>query len=165
MVNGAGAANACSSTLSTTVTVTDCILPIELLYFKGSEVDGNVLLEWMTSQEIDNESFAIMRSTDGYYWDELMTVPGAGDTNEETYYSAIDDAPPGGFVYYQLFQYDFSGAESRHRMIAIWLSSPRQGCESPLYLDYGGRVIDILDAPPGFYIKKCGDHITKIIKR
>jgi len=45
-------------------------------------------------------------------WENIETIPGSGNTNNISSYSAIDEKPYSGVSYYRLMQTDFSGALS-----------------------------------------------------
>ncbi|MEN0005475.1 MAG: T9SS type A sorting domain-containing protein [Bacteroidota bacterium] len=85
------------------------VLPVELTAFTASSRDGQVLLEWKTETEIDNEGFDILRSTDGKSWEKLGFIKGYGTTYEAQNYRFIDDQPIHGENYYRLKQIDTDG--------------------------------------------------------
>jgi len=84
-------------------------LPIELLYFNGSVLNGNVELEWKTATETNNSHFIIERSYDLEYWKEIARIPGSGNSNTPITYSYIDQQVPKKLIYYRLTQFDFDG--------------------------------------------------------
>lgn len=84
-------------------------LPIELLYFKAEKQSDVVDLSWATANEINNDFFTVERSTDGQNFAPVLTQPGAGTTTSTKYYSATDQQPPSGYLYYRLKQTDFDG--------------------------------------------------------
>jgi len=94
-------------------------LPVELLYFEGKRIGSNVLLEWETMAEINNDYFIVEKSTDGTNWDELLTVNGQGNTSEQTYYSQIDIDGCNGTCYYRLTQVDFDGNSEKFKVVAV----------------------------------------------
>jgi hypothetical protein len=84
------------------------ILPVELLSFDATKKQDDVLLNWITATEINNDYFEIQRSTDGDKFTTIGMVNGTGTTFTETKYSFIDDVP-GRSNYYRLKQVDFDG--------------------------------------------------------
>lgn len=84
-------------------------LPVELVYFKGNREDGKVVLEWLTSAEINNEGFEIQRSGNGMDFIKIDFVPGHGNSSEEHKYLYIDGQPTHGNTYYRFRQLDFDG--------------------------------------------------------
>lgn len=89
------------------------VLPIKLLDFSVRLNDeGKVDIKWQTSQEINNETFTIQRSSDGRSWIDIADVDGSGNTQEIKRYAARDDAPLSGTSYYRLRQKDYNGNTS-----------------------------------------------------
>ena len=85
-------------------------LPINLLSFEAN-ANGHdeVELKWITSSEINNHCFEIERSKDGYNFDLISKVKGAGNSSEELHYNLLDENPNLGISYYRLKQIDFDG--------------------------------------------------------
>ena len=86
-------------------------LPIELLSFNAyfDPIQKSVLLNWETASELNNDYFTIERSEDGFVWNELKKIQGAGTSSEAITYSTIDHQPFFGISYYRLKQTDFDG--------------------------------------------------------
>ena len=91
----------------------DDIVPVELVSFNGS-VDGNsVILNWITSSEVNNSGFEIERSlgkSGTGDWLSLGFVEGNGTTTEINYYSFFDNGLNSGIYNYRLKQIDFDGS-------------------------------------------------------
>ncbi|MDG1517497.1 MAG: hypothetical protein P8Q42_05675, partial [Flavobacteriales bacterium] len=94
-------------------------LPVDLIYFEGKRIGSNVLLEWETMAEINNDYFIVEKSTDGENWEEIQTVDGQGNTSEQTYYSQIDIDGCNGTCYYRLTQVDFDGNSEKFKVVAV----------------------------------------------
>ena len=94
-------------------------LPIELLYFTAEEQDGKVALRWATASELNNDHFVIQRSRDGITFDDIDQVPGAGNSSVLLEYSAMDDAPGNGTIYYRLEQVDTDGSTDRSSIVTV----------------------------------------------
>jgi hypothetical protein len=84
-------------------------LPVSLISFDAHVVDDRVELTWSTADEENNDYFTIERSLDGFDFNPLMTVDGAGDSDTRLDYQAIDHFPLEGRSYYRLKQTDHSG--------------------------------------------------------
>ncbi len=88
------------------------ILPVGLLSFTATPVNDKVMLNWVTSAEIDDSYFAIERSRDGVTFDSLQTIeteaPG-GNSAVSLAYTAYDQSPYTGFNYYRLKQVHTDG--------------------------------------------------------
>lgn len=84
--------------------------PVVLLDFY-TECKGNeIILEWMTASEENNDYFTIERSTDGIFWFVVDIVKGAGNSNSLIKYEYTDMMVNNGYVYYRLSQTDYDGS-------------------------------------------------------
>ncbi len=94
-------------------------LPVELLSLSAS-IDKNIVdIRWSTASEINNNYFAIERSSDLKNWEEVTRVDGAGNSNTIINYSVIDPKPLQGISYYRLRQTDFNGQYSYSNTVSI----------------------------------------------
>ena len=84
-------------------------LPIVLSSFTAKKDNSIVRIKWSTQAEINNDYFSIERSKDGWNWEELERVKGAGNSNIPLEYKAVDDFPLKGSSYYRLKQTDYNG--------------------------------------------------------
>jgi len=84
-------------------------LPITLNYFNVKKQLGNVLLEWQTASEINNDYFTIEKSTDALRWSTLSKISGAGNSNQIINYQSIDNEKLSVTNYYRLKQTDYNG--------------------------------------------------------
>lgn len=101
-------------TASITVTVSSCVLPVEMLYVRGDYQDDKdrVHIEWATATESNNDYFVIERTTDGVTYAPVATVSTKavnGNSTQPLEYECFDTSPPTGTVYYRLKQVDRSG--------------------------------------------------------
>ncbi|HHS95665.1 MAG TPA: T9SS type A sorting domain-containing protein, partial [Phaeodactylibacter sp.] len=87
-------------------------LPIELLSFKAQAQGAKVVLEWVTLSESNNDYFSVERSVDGFHFEEIAVVAGAGTSIHARHYTAFDENPFAGNNYYRLKQKDFDGRTS-----------------------------------------------------
>ncbi|PCI98032.1 MAG: hypothetical protein COB15_06780, partial [Flavobacteriales bacterium] len=103
-----------------TVNVIICtVLPTEILSFHAVCKEDRVILNWITSSEINNSHFSIEKSTDALNFTTIGTVNGNGNSSTIINYSWIDDNPFNGTAYYRLKQTDFNGAYEYHEVIAV----------------------------------------------
>ncbi len=93
-------------------------LPIELISFRASCENNDVLLRWTTKTEINNSYFTIEKSSDGISYSEIATVRGAGNSSVERNYSFADKGSSKGVAYYRLTQTDFDGHAERFKEIS-----------------------------------------------
>ncbi len=94
-------------------------LPITLLSFNATLFDGEVIVEWSTAEEIDNDFFTIERSTDGFNFQPILFKEGAGDSNSIAHYAVTDREPLTGRSYYRLKQTDFDGSFTYSQIVSI----------------------------------------------
>lgn len=102
----------CGSGSMTALTAGTCALSIELLSFQAEKEGDEVLLNWHTASELNNDCFVIERAGPDLNFKEIGQVKGAGTTLEEQHYSFIDSKPLIGENYYRLRQFDFDGNSS-----------------------------------------------------
>lgn len=99
----------CTASVEQTDAVDCKVLPISLLNFSGEVLPTANLLKWTTANELNNNYFTLLRSTDGVNFTPIATVDGAGNSNFERNYSYEDKSAPAGVAYYRLDQTDFDG--------------------------------------------------------
>lgn len=103
------------------------ILPIELLVFSAKAIDSQVLLNWSTATELNNDYFTIERSVDGTNWEVVDFVTGQGTTAQQSNYELMDKRPFLGLSYYRLKQTDYDGDYSYSSIAAVTVSGePRK---------------------------------------
>ena len=119
MLSTAGAA----SVYDALITLPACtVLPISLLSFTGSCDKQNIVLQWSTASEINNDYFTIERSPDGKNWDTVGTVIGGGNSSSQLDYTLTDitDITHNEVItYYRLKQTDFNGDYKYEAIIGI----------------------------------------------
>ncbi|MBL7742847.1 MAG: T9SS type A sorting domain-containing protein [Chitinophagaceae bacterium] len=82
-------------------------LPVDLLTFEAKALKKSIVLNWSTSQELNNKGFAIERSADGTGFEKIGWVDGRITTNSRTDYTYTDNfVQPGILYYYRLRQTD-----------------------------------------------------------
>ena len=85
------------------------VLPVELVGFSAAPVEQSVELTWSTVTEVNNDYFAVQRSSDLSEWNTIGTVWGNGTTLYMESYAFTDPEPLKGFSYYRLKQVDYNG--------------------------------------------------------
>lgn len=101
--------------------VYDSALPVEISLFEVERVKEKVSVKWRTESELNNDYFTIERSEDGENFKPLVTVEGAGTTNEAQSYSYTDEYPLENISYYRLVQTDFNGKSSVSDILSVQL--------------------------------------------
>lgn len=113
---------------ATTVTIGCWALPIELLSFDATGVNGNYIkVEWETATEVNNDGFELLRSTDGINFKKITWVKGAGNTTNKQAYSFNDKSVTGGVMYYyKLKQIDFDGKFEEFEIVSANINKKTQ---------------------------------------
>ncbi|HHB79298.1 MAG TPA: T9SS type A sorting domain-containing protein, partial [Saprospiraceae bacterium] len=92
------------------------VLPVTVLSpFSARLQDDSVLLQWTTSEEVQNEGFEITRSKDGIQWEALQKIAPSPRKN----YKVIDHHPILGLSYYKLTQKDLDGHKTDLGTVSI----------------------------------------------
>lgn len=87
-------------------------LPVELLHFTAEAgPKQTVNLNWATASETNNAYYTIEWSEDGENYEELNSIPGAGNTTQKSYYKYTDLSPLPGLNFYRLIQTDYDGSQ------------------------------------------------------
>lgn len=94
-------------------------LPIVLMSFDVKSIGLNTQLNWSTASETNNDYFTIQRSNDAVAFQDIIRIPGAGNSNNTNQYVAIDEQPLDGTLYYRLMQTDFNGTNTFSEIIVI----------------------------------------------
>lgn len=76
-------------------------------------------IRWSTHEETDNAYFILYRSSDQKDWNRISSVPGAGNSGKERFYSHIDTDVEPGTVYYKLEWVDSYGNVSEQIKSAV----------------------------------------------
>lgn len=102
-------------------------LPVTLKSFSASPLDGRqIMIEWTTSVESDNDYFLLDHSTDGKTFQRLRTIDSYGNSETEQKYSYLHQVASGGDQYYRLSQYDLDGSFASLGLTQVKLVSDGQ---------------------------------------
>lgn len=83
--------------------------PLDLLSFKGSTVQDQNILEWVTASEEATDRFEIERSKDGYNYAKIGQVQASGYSTQNRNYLFYDRSPLLKHNYYRLKMIDLDG--------------------------------------------------------
>ncbi len=101
------------------------IIPVELTSFTGNvNTLGQVVLNWETATEVNNQGFEIERKTETSEFRTVGFVEGYGTTSEPRSYSFIDKTADNGINYYRLKQVDFNGTYTYSEVVEIDVTGP-----------------------------------------
>ena len=98
-------------------------LPIVLISFDAKVSGNEVILSWSTATEINNDFFTIQRSKDGFDWDDILTIKGAGNSSQVINYTTRDPFPLEGRSFYRLKQTDFDGSFSFSEVSSVFIET------------------------------------------
>ena len=98
-------------------------LPIELSYFIVSQDGENILFEWETETETNNDYFTIEQSIDGVRFCEVARIAGAGTTSASNYYEYSLPVSFAGMAYFRLKQTDYNGDYSYSDVQTIYIGN------------------------------------------
>jgi len=102
---------------------TQVILPVELVVFRGYRENADVLLEWVTESEENNDRFIVEHSADARDFEAIGELPGAGTTSETKYYELKHTRALRGNNYYRLKQIDIDGSFEYSEVVVVNIES------------------------------------------
>ena len=101
------------------------IIPVELTSFTGNVNNlGQVILNWQTATELNNQGFEIERRTESSEFRTIAFVEGAGTVTEIRNYNYIDKTADQGINYYRLKQVDFNGTYAYSDEVEVDVTAP-----------------------------------------
>lgn len=101
-------------------------IPVELTSFTANLIDNNIILNWTTASETNNSGFAVERSVDNKFYEQIGFIPGSGTTTERRSYSFTDTSPGEGKFYYRLKQIDYNGTFEYSSIVEVEITSPKE---------------------------------------
>lgn len=96
-------------------------VPVELTSFASSSNGKEVILNWTTATELNNQGFEIQRSNDNMSFKKIGFVPGCATTTEPKSYSYLDQSVVNGTYYYRLKQIDYDGSYEYSDVVEVEL--------------------------------------------
>lgn len=104
----------------------DCALPVELSSFTVENLNGNVVLNWTTESEIENQGFLIERRELGDDWQEIASflthneLIGQGTVTYSTSYEFVDRLVQADRTYeYRLADVDYNSVVEYHSVRTV----------------------------------------------
>ncbi|MEO7311948.1 MAG: ice-binding family protein [Chitinophagaceae bacterium] len=123
-------------------------LPLSWLYFRGAQSQKNVVLEWGTTNEINNGFFTIEKSLDGVRFETIGTVNASNQSFGSTNNYSFTDMQPYSTGYYRILQTDKDGRKNYYYTIQIKLNTSKNLLVQH-YVQQDRIVIQISNALPG----------------
>jgi len=103
----------------------DQIIPVELTSFTANvNTNGDVVLNWSTATETNNQMFEIERKAENSDYVTIGYVNGYGTTTEPQEYSYVDETVETGIYFYRLKQIDFQGTYEYSDVIELDVKGP-----------------------------------------
>jgi len=94
-------------------------VPVELAAFSGQLIGKDIILNWTTATELNNQGFEVERSFDNENFAKIGFVPGFGTTTEMKSYSFKTSDVSAGVQYYRLKQIDFDGTVTIYNSVEV----------------------------------------------
>lgn len=99
-------------------------LPVKFVSINASVKESNVLVNWLTAAEINNDYFEVERSMDGKIFAAIGKVQGAGNSNSTLSYIYVDKTAAKAFaqtnaLFYRIKQVDFDGKYAYSNTIKV----------------------------------------------
>jgi hypothetical protein len=102
------------------------VVPVELTSFTAVSQNGNVLLDWSSSSELNTLGFEVQRQTNLYEFLTIGFVNAHGTTTESNRYSFVDYDLQSGNYSYRLKQVDFNGLFTYSEEVNVIVKAPLQ---------------------------------------
>lgn len=116
-------------------------LPVELSDIEVSCVNRSQIVRWVTLSENNTDYFSLEKSTDGYNWEEVDKISGAGNSNTTHEYEVIDNHPF-EITYYRIKQVDFNG-DYKYSEIIVHKSCEERDMTFSVYPNPAQNVIHV----------------------
>lgn len=115
--------NGACATSSTAPIIITGALPVKLVYFNAVKQGSTALLQWATTEEINNSYFEVERSSNGVNFSPIQKVDANNsNSNQLNKYTAIDNTPLPGNNFYRLKQVDIDGKVSYSSVVELSFS-------------------------------------------
>lgn len=101
-------------------------VPVELTSFSANVQNGEVILNWATATETNNQGFEIERKSESGDFEKIGYVAGFGTTTEPKSYSFMDSGIPAGHYTYRLKQIDFGGTYEYSEEVNVEVGNPSE---------------------------------------
>jgi Ice-binding-like/Secretion system C-terminal sorting domain len=95
------------------------VVPVELTSFTATSNGKEVILNWSTATELNNQLFEVQRSFEGNDFATIGFVYGKGTTTERQEYSYSDKNLTDGKYFYRLKQIDYLGSYEYSEVLEV----------------------------------------------
>ncbi|MEO5681235.1 MAG: T9SS type A sorting domain-containing protein [Chitinophagaceae bacterium] len=97
-------------------------LPVKISVFKAATSDKNVILSWVSQQEINTQQFVVEKSSNGSAWQPAGIVAAHGFSGIPISYQFTDEAAS-AINYYRLKMVDYDGKSSYSGTLVVRLKN------------------------------------------
>ena len=94
-------------------------LPVTFIGFTAQPRGSEVLLQWQTAMESNNDHFEVQRSANAVAFVFLTDVAGRGNSTVRQDYATVDPSPYPGLNYYRLKQVDQDGNSQYSKIVTV----------------------------------------------
>ena len=126
--------------VSYAVYTTSPVLPVELIEFTANRNGKDVMLNWVTATETNNDFFEIQRSANSHEWETVFTVRGAGNSNNEIDYIEYDYNASESNLFYRLNQVDFDGKSELSEVVFVPYSEANDGKSEVIFQTFPNPI-------------------------
>lgn len=114
-----------TATVNVTIPAGTCgnLMPVTTLYFRGTPVKENVLLEWGTAKEINNSFYSVEKSRDGKNFQTIATVNATKENGNIDNSYSYTDRQPYSDNYYRIAQTDKDGQKSYFSIVQVKMNT------------------------------------------
>jgi hypothetical protein len=143
------------------------VLPVDLLGFEANCLSDAVEIVWQTATEKNNDFFTIEKGNVPAELEELIRMPGVGNSTVMNEYVYLDYNLNLGTTYYRLLQTDFDGTKTVYDIISVSCTDEEPLSEMELMI-FPNPVqsemnITVFDAEPGTITFEMYDQNGKVI--
>ena len=89
-------------------------IPVTWLYLKAKAIQNDVLVEWATVYEFNNNAFVVEKSRDGKNFEALATVQSVGESTKGQNNYSFTDKEPYSLTYYRIAQTDYNSSVKKY---------------------------------------------------
>ena len=131
-------ANVNSNVSTVEIPFISTVLPVSLSQFFVKHNQGQNIITWYTTSEINVDFFSLERSSNHRDFREMKSLTAFGNTTSQKMYSAIDQSPS-TITYYRLKIVDLDGKHEYSKVISV------ENSRSPKVIVYPTLVGEILN--------------------
>jgi len=103
--------------------ICNTVTPVSLINFTATPQYNDVLLQWSTASEQNNNHFVVEKSYNGTLFSPIGQVQGSGNSSTVKNYRFIDTTALRGTMYYQLTQVDNNGNSTNSNIVSVNLAN------------------------------------------